>query len=98
MRLFQHLDSASVTMSTTISIRILLVGRNASVANALATLFAANRTLPAELPDDDPDDDPDERGYLLEFFAVTNQKAALDQIRVQPPSIIMLETNAKSES
>jgi len=81
-------------MAKTVRIHILFIGRNGKVSDCLANLVAENPALST---------DPSEqhvsvRDYLLEFFAVTNQKTALSRIRSRPPSVVMLETTTKPNS
>jgi DNA-binding response OmpR family regulator len=71
-------------------IHILFVGRSSSVVESLTAFFDANKTLPGM--------DADNEDYRLQFFRVSNQKAALEYVRAKPPSIILLETDAKPNS
>jgi DNA-binding response OmpR family regulator len=79
-----------MTMEMTTPIRILFVGRNSRVAASLAALFDANKTLPG-IESDDGD-------YRLQFSGVSNQKAAFERVRSKPPSVILVETDAKPNS
>lgn len=71
-------------------IRILYVGRNTRVADSLSALFNANKTLSGA--------ESDEGDYRLRFSRVSNQKAALELVRSTPPSVILVETDAKLNS
>ncbi len=77
-------------MAMTTPIRILFVGRNSRVAESLKALFSANKTL-LGIESDDGD-------YRLQFSSVSNQKAALERVRTKPPSVILVETDAKPNS
>ncbi len=74
----------------TTPIRILYVGRNSRVADSLTALFADNKTLPGA--------ESDENDFQLRFSRVSNQKAALELVRSTPPSVILVETDAKPNS
>lgn len=81
-------------------LRVLLVGRRAT-SEALAAMVAeleANRTAAdagshrGVVQEDAPQLPP------IELIALTNQKMALQEIRVQPPKVVMVELEDKPES
>jgi DNA-binding response OmpR family regulator len=90
--------SATVAMTMTTPIRILYVGRNSRVAESLKALFSANKTLPSVDADGRTCGETDDTDYRLLFSSVSNQKAALEQVRTKPPSVILVETDAKPNS
>lgn len=70
-------------------VRTLYVGRNTRVTEQLRSLFEAQPII----PDDSGDD-----AYRFEIAIVSNQKAAFDVVRKQPPSVIFVETDSKPQS
>jgi DNA-binding response OmpR family regulator len=83
-------------------LRVLLVGRRAT-GEALAALLAEEpqlahsqevaRQLPEQLPQQLPGRLPP-----LELITLTNQKMALQEIRVQPPKVVLVELEDKADS
>ena len=74
-------------MSKSVSIRMLYVGRNSRVIERLRDLFTEHSILFGN--------DLNGDHYRMEFTAVTNQRAALETLRAQPPAIVLIETDAK---
>jgi hypothetical protein len=77
-------------MVNPLPIRLLFVGRNSSTTEELRALLDHSGT-----GNQNGFDKPIHR---LEFHAVTNQKGALRLIRSTPPSILLVETDAKPNS
>ena len=82
-------------MPTKIPIRILSVGRHLKTANQLHIDSGGQGY--AELRDQILNGDGDV-AYHFEFQAVSNQKAALAQLRNDPPHIILVEIDPKPNS
>jgi DNA-binding response OmpR family regulator len=83
---------------------VLLVGRRAT-SDALTAIAAARATTlptpPAMVEDSDKDgSEPEAAPRLppLELIALTNQKMALQEIRMQPPKVVLVEVEDKVES
>lgn len=72
-------------------LRVLLVGRRAT-GDALATILASPPPA-AEAGVDEPPRLPP-----LELITLTNQKMALQEIRMQPPKVVLVELEDKLES
>ncbi len=87
------------------ALRILLVGRRAT-RDALMGIIAARKATLAEMVDDTNNDTNKEGGGpetplqlpALELIALTNQKMALQEIRMQPPKVVLVELEDKLES
>ena len=73
-------------------LRVLLVGRRAT-GDALAEIIASP---PPAVADDGPEASP--RRPMLELVTLTNQKMALQEIRMQPPKVVLVELEDKVES
>lgn len=71
-------------------IRVLYVGRRSRTWEALPAIIASHGAMPVN--------GGAAVDYQLHFRAVTNQKAAYNLIRTQPPHILLVETDAKPNS
>lgn len=77
-------------------LRVLLVGRRAT-GEALTAIFAARDATPAADGDGTEPQIPPKLPPL-ELVTLTNQKMALQEIRVQPPKVVLVELEDKVES
>lgn len=76
-------------MSTPLKMRILYVGRKSRLAKNLRTLLEQRSAHTAATGDP---------LHEIEFDMVTNQRHALQTIRTQPPTVLMVEIEQRSES
>ena len=77
-------------------LRVLLVGRRAT-GDQLAAIFAEREQLPLSNAEGDGAA-PVLRLPPMELLTLTNQKMALQEIRVQPPKVVLVELEDKLES
>lgn len=77
-------------------LRVLLVGRRAT-SDALAAIALAREKSNAAMPDS-ASQETSPRLPPLEIVTLTNQKMALQEIRMQPPKVVLVELEDKPES
>ena len=77
-------------MLTSQLLRIMYLGRKPKVADGLQTLMTERNRVSAHSDAG--------RAMTYEFEAVTNQRKALQLIRTQPPAVVLVELEKKSES
>jgi DNA-binding response OmpR family regulator len=82
-------------------LRVLLVGRRAT-SDALTAIVTAGETTPLAMVEDSDKEsnEPEATPRLppLELITLTNQKMALQEIRMQPPKVVLVELEDKVES
>jgi DNA-binding response OmpR family regulator len=82
------------------ALRVLLVGRRAT-GESLAAMAAVRESLPDNAQSGTRDGEQDGSSpHLppLEIITLTNQKMALQEIRMQPPKVVLVELEDKQES
>lgn len=83
------------SLATERGLRVLLVGRRAT-GDALAAILASP---PQQVSDvDNGNQEVTSRLPALEVVTLTNQKMALQDIRMQPPKVVLVELEDKAES
>lgn len=91
-------------MTDLLQFRILFVGRKAQLADHLHTLFGHQNHIARERQRNmrtakrRAQEAGDEEWLTVEFIHVTNQKAALQLIRAQPPAVVVVELEQKPAS